>query len=120
MAEPTLREQALALYKPPFRFQMGYIFDGAGKMVADQDGFDGKVQEAVIARVRGWGRISYLPDAEKLQDEVGAMLADALNAFYAHRTEAPQQDGQRSDVHPEFSGPQGTDGTAVTAGVEKL
>jgi hypothetical protein len=33
------------------------------------------------------------------------------------RTVAPQQDGQRSDVHPEFSGPQGTDGTAVTAGV---
>ncbi len=78
------RAAALALYRPPFKFRMGYIHDAGGHMVADQDGFgpDSKVIESVAARVRGWGRIGYMPDAEALQDEVGAVIADALTAYW--------------------------------------
>ncbi len=79
------RDVALALYKPPFKFTHGHIFDADGRMVADQDGgfgLDGKVETHIIARVRGWGRISYMKDAEQLQDEVGEMLAQALTDFW--------------------------------------
>ncbi len=69
-----IRRRALDLYKPPFRFEHGYIFAANGEMVADQH--DGPNS----LRVRGWGRISYMEDPEKLQDEVGAMIAEALNA----------------------------------------
>lgn len=80
----TKRAAALALYKPPFKFRMGYIHDAGGHMVADQDGFGegSKVFDSIAARVRGWGRIGYMPDAEALQDEVGAVLADALTAYW--------------------------------------
>jgi hypothetical protein len=77
------RKAALALYRPPFRFLHGYIYDAAGHIVADQDGFEGKVAGSIAARVRGWGRISYMPDPEALQDEVGAILVEALNKFWA-------------------------------------
>lgn len=77
------RAAALALYKAPFRFIHGYIHDADGRMVADQGGFEGKVEEHIIARVRGWGRIGYMPDAEALQDEVGAVIAEALSSFWA-------------------------------------
>lgn len=74
-----LRKQAMALYTPPFKYEHGYIFDSAHLMVAD----DGNGEKSVAARVRGWGRISYLENAAALQDEVGHMMADALNALYA-------------------------------------
>lgn len=79
------RAAALALYKPPFRFQHGYIFDAGGHMVADQGGFaadDKTVEGSVAARIRGWGRIGYMPDPEALQDEVGTVVAEALTAFW--------------------------------------
>ncbi len=79
------RAAALAIYTPPFRFVHGYIYDASSRMVADQGGFDGAadtVAGAVAARVRGWGRIGYMPDAEALQDEVGAVIAEALTAFW--------------------------------------
>lgn len=78
------RAAALALYRPPFTFRMGYIRDAGGHMVADQDGFGegSKVFDSVAARVRGWGRIGYMPDAEALQDEVGVVIAEALTAYW--------------------------------------
>lgn len=79
----TKRAAALALYRPPFRFTHGYIYDATNQMVADQDGFEGAVETHIAARVRGWGRIGYLPDAAALQDEVGQVIADALTAFWA-------------------------------------
>lgn len=81
----TKRAAALALYKPPFKFRMGYIHDAGGHMVADQDGFGegSKVFDTIAARVRGWGRIGYMPDPEALQDEVGAVIADALTAYWS-------------------------------------
>jgi hypothetical protein len=72
------REAAIALYKPPFKFEHGYIFDAEHQMVADDD----NVESHVAARVRGWGRIGYMPDAAQLQDEVGRVIADALTAYW--------------------------------------
>ena len=76
---PSLREAALDLYEAPFLFKRGYIYDAGHKMVADQDG---EVTESIAARVRGWGRIGYLPDAEALQDEVGKIIAESLTNFW--------------------------------------
>lgn len=79
----TLREAAMALYTPPFRYEHGYIFDSQRHMVADNGPIDGpSVEGAVASRVRGWGRIGYMPNAAELQDEVGQMMAEALNALY--------------------------------------
>ena len=72
------REAAKAVYTPPFKFQRGYIFDSQQSMVADDD----QVRGAVASRVRGWGKLSYLPNGAELQDEIGQMMADALNALY--------------------------------------
>ena len=72
------REAAKAVYTPPFKFQHGYIFDSQQSMVADDD----QVRGAVASRVRGWGKLSYLPNGAELQDEIGQMMADALNALY--------------------------------------
>ena len=78
------RAAAMAIYTPPFRYEHGYIFDSANHMIADNGGIgdDKSVECAVAARVRGWGRIGYMPDAAALQDEVGQMMADALNDLY--------------------------------------
>ena len=85
------RKAAMAIYTPPFRYEHGYIFDSQRHMVADNGPIcDGpSVEGAVAARVRGWGRIVYMPNAKELQDEIGAMLADALNALYAKESEQP-------------------------------
>lgn len=82
-----IRAAALALYQPPFKFTAGYVFDAGGKMVAD-DGKDDDAQLPLIAaRIRGWGRIQYLDNprgrAAALQDEVGAIVCEALNAYWA-------------------------------------
>lgn len=78
------RAAAMAIYTPPFKYQHGYIFDAQQHMVADNGPIcDGpSVEGAVASRVRGWGRIGYMPNAAELQDEVGQMMADALNAHY--------------------------------------
>ena len=78
-----IRARALSLYTPPFRFYRGYIFDSANLMVADQGGPEDSVnmKGIIAARVRGWGRIAYLPTPEQLQDEMGSILAEALTAY---------------------------------------
>ena len=84
----TQRCAAMALYSPPFRFENGYVFDSEHNMVADDgDGADASksIAGAVAARVRGWGRISKSDNAEALQDEVGRIMAEALNEFYVSR-----------------------------------
>lgn len=72
----TLMRDALALYAPPFRFDRGYIWDAKNNMVADDDAQD------VALRVRGWGRISYMPNPEALQDAVGELFAKALTEYW--------------------------------------
>lgn len=74
----NLRERAVALYKPPFKFFGGYILDSEGQMVADND----VDEDAHILRVRGWGRISHLENAAELQDEVGELIAEALTSYW--------------------------------------
>jgi hypothetical protein len=73
-----IRALALALYVPPFKYTQGYIFDSKGQMFSDDD----KVDLHIAQRVRGWGQISYLPNAEALQDELGQMIAEALTAWW--------------------------------------
>ncbi len=68
-------KKALALYKPPFKFVHGYIFDSENQMFADQ-------HETSVCRVRGWGRLSYMDEPEKLQDAVGEHIAKALTAYW--------------------------------------
>jgi len=75
------KQRALDLYKPPFRYYRGYIFDANKNIVADDP------CEDAVARIRGWGRISYLPEPEKLQDTVGELIAEALNEYYANHKE---------------------------------
>lgn len=81
--QPVLTREALALYKPPFKYEMGYIWDDDGKMVADDGGACDR-----IARVRGWGHIQYVKDAEhtpdQLQDEVGRITAEALTLQWSY------------------------------------
>jgi len=74
-----LRKTALALYEPPFKLDHGYIFDSHGEMVADQ------VDPIAIARIRGWGRISYMDDAENLQDMVGTLIVEALSEKWSDK-----------------------------------
>jgi hypothetical protein len=49
-------------------------------MVADEGSNDGRT--AFAARIRGWGRIQYLDNAEKLQEAVGHLVAEALNQLW--------------------------------------
>lgn len=77
MSTPEIKKAAFTLYEAPFRYEHGYIFDAKGQMVSD----DGDVGDSV-ARVRGWGRIGYLPDGAKLQDEIGKIMAEALTEYW--------------------------------------
>ena len=79
------RVTAMSIYTPPFKHVRGYIYDSKKHMVADSGDVVGEenVKSAVASRVRGWGRITYMPDAAALQDAVGDMMAVALNRLYA-------------------------------------
>jgi len=80
MDKETVRAAALELYEAPFTCANGYIFDAKGRMVADNG------EQDIVARIRGWGRISYLDNAEALQDEVAEIVAEALTEFWTkHR-----------------------------------
>jgi hypothetical protein len=75
----TIREKAMALFTPPFRFEMGYVWDAKGEMVADNR-VDQESDGDPTLRVRGWGRMKYFPESAALHDEAGALLAEALTA----------------------------------------
>lgn len=74
--DSVVMRDALALYKPPFSFTCGYIFDSTGAMVADDN------CESILLRVRGWGRIQYKDNPGQLQDAVGEHLAKALTEYW--------------------------------------
>jgi hypothetical protein len=76
------RGQALGCYDPPFRYQLGYIFDAHGRMVADVPEKDQAV--LAVCRVRGWGRLQYRTDCDPgaLQDMVGTLIAEALTQLW--------------------------------------
>jgi len=76
-----LRKAALDLYKPPFQFKYGYIFDANGETFSDTPD---ELIRASILRIRGWGRIQYLEEfkPEDLQDKVGELCAEALTEYW--------------------------------------
>ena len=78
----TLRNEAMSLYKPPFRYFKGYIFDSANNVFADDGGTDETIVQNTIARIRGWGKLGYHKNGAELQDELGNLVAEALNKFY--------------------------------------
>lgn len=87
---PDLMERALKLYHPPFRYEMGRVYDARSELVLDEVALaaEGDVRAPAgsvtdynmseVLRIRGWGRICYLPDAPELQDEVGRLVAKSL------------------------------------------
>ena len=79
MSEPITKEEAMALYKPPFKYEGGYIWDADGNMVSDDD------KQNPIQRVRGWGRIGAMQNACELQDKVGTLIAQALTEFWMRK-----------------------------------
>lgn len=89
------RKEAMVVYTPPFKYLHGYIYDSQNLMVADDGDAKFGVEGAVVARVRGWGRFGYMPNGAELQDEIGQMMADALNAFYAGTAAAPAPAAQQ-------------------------
>ena len=98
---PALRAVAFGLYQPPFRFEHGWIWDANNNHVSD-DGGPGHY-DARMARVRGWGRLQKLPDGARLQDEVGQMIAEALNAFWLAHNAQTQPTRSRSEAEAERS-----------------
>jgi len=79
-----IQSAAIDLYKPPFSYNCGYIHDGDGKVFADE-GFVDQMESMIAARIRGWGRISYMKDfnPEDLQDEVGKHCAQAMTEYWS-------------------------------------
>lgn len=86
-----IRKAAFDLYTPPFRHVHGYILDANEQVISD-DGAIGEMKGVIAARIRGWGRIQYMDNPEgraaALQDEVGLIVAEALNAYWAATPEA--------------------------------
>lgn len=78
------RKEAMSMYVAPFKYLHGYVFDARNQMVSDNgnDSDANSVEGSVAARVRGWGRFSYFENGAEVQDEVGQMMADALNDYY--------------------------------------
>lgn len=76
-----LTEKAISLYKPPFTFRYGYIHDGSGHVVADNN----VENDDQLLRIRGWGRILYMENPEALQDEVGRIVAEALTEYWSRK-----------------------------------
>ena len=80
MLEQELMTNALKLCKPPFFFRVGYIFDSTGNMIADEAGV------GAIARMRGWGRLGGMENAEDLQDAIGKHIAQAMTEYWEKNT----------------------------------
>ncbi|WP_312834466.1 hypothetical protein [Comamonas sp.] len=76
-----LQKQALDMYKPPFQFHHGYIFDSAGHMFADE-GRPDEAASLIAVRIRGWGRLGKLSNGAEVQDAAGHLAVAALNAFW--------------------------------------
>lgn len=80
--DEQFRDLALNLYQIPFKYDpaSGYIFDANQNMVTEEP------LGSIVAEVRGWGRIQYKPQPERLQDTVGEMIALALTEYWERNT----------------------------------
>ena len=74
--ESSVMDEAFKSCKPPFFFRVGYIFDDAGNMIADEAG------AGAFARMRGWGRLGSMKNAEELQDAIGKHIAQAMTEYW--------------------------------------
>lgn len=74
-------EDALKLYRAPFRNECGYIWDADGHVVCDDD----SEHTGAAVRIRGWGRIQYKANPEGLHDAMGELVAQALTEFWNRR-----------------------------------
>ena len=72
-----LLSAALDLYKSPFKYHCTYIHDANSQMIMNVD----ERQETELI-LRGWGRIGYMKNAEKLHDAVGEHIATALTDYW--------------------------------------
>ena len=72
-----MKNKVFEIISPPF------IYDDYGQMI-----FDSKYM--LVLDVRGWGRFQYAENGEKLQDEWGKFVADALNEKYEREKENGQ------------------------------
>lgn len=80
-----LRRRAFELYRGPFRYDHGYIWDKDGEMVAD-DHVEQAEKDIPALRIRGWGRMKYFADSAALQDAVGVLMAEAMTAYWKRRS----------------------------------
>src|SRR3546814_4139035 len=86
--EADVVRDALALYEPPFTFDHGYIYDAKDRMVMDAHRRTNEAGHTSIEmRVRGWGRIGYMPNGAALQDAVGVQMAEALTSHWLARND---------------------------------
>ncbi len=72
-----IRDRARKLFRPPFRFVGGYIWDANNEMVADNRP-DEPEDALMVLRQRGWGRMSYMDDPPGLYQAAGEAIAEAL------------------------------------------
>lgn len=86
-----IKKLVLGLYKPPFEYDGGYIWDSNHEMVSDS-GQVLQMQKTLVSRIRSWGRIQYMKDKckpEDLQDTVGKCVAEALNKYWREQSKTP-------------------------------
>ncbi len=83
-----IHERARKLFRPPFRFEGGYIWDARNEMVADNRP-DEPADALMVLRQRGWGRMSHMEDTEALYQAAGAAVAEALTKGWAHLEDVP-------------------------------
>lgn len=85
-----IRDRARKLFRAPFKYEGGYIWDDDGEMLADKRG-EASGSGATL-RVRGWGRLGHIAkspgEAAALQDAYGELIAEALTAHFG-KTPAP-------------------------------
>ena len=76
--------RAIEIFTPPFRYENGFIVDSSDNIVAYS--WRDKAARLIASRIRGWGRIQYMDNpewsADEIQDEVGKIVAEALNSFW--------------------------------------
>lgn len=65
--ERTLEEETIIQ-----KIKFPVYYDNSGQLILDADG-------KMICDIRGWGWIQYLPEAEKLQDVMGYLIANKIN-----------------------------------------
>jgi len=72
----TLSSEIRKLYRPPFKYdKISYIWDANNEMVADF------MLPPNSIRPRGWGRMQYMPNGDKLHDACEAFIKELCKDF---------------------------------------